>query len=215
MRAQRLHLLVDRALQQLGRIPARDAGEAERRQRLLQRRRPRAETCCRAPCPRKPASLASARQVSSGVSPPSSGRSSFDQPMGLAPMRIVMSRSFCIASVVDALRVERVLVGLPRGPHLRALGDFRHRHVPPMPAGVGRGERIGVDDDDASCASALRASRRAASSAATPSTLRAIAPRLAAWAAKSIAGSVSCRVCCRRLLKLSPPVARCRRLMQP
>ena len=40
--------------------------------------------------PSKPASLASARQTSSGVSPPSSGMSSLDQPMGLAPMRIVM-----------------------------------------------------------------------------------------------------------------------------
>ena len=38
---------------------------------------------------------------------------------------------------------------------------------------------------------------------------------LLACAAKSISGRVSCLACCSRLLKLSPPVARCSRLMQP
>ena len=41
--------------------------------------------------PTTPASLASARQVSSGVSPPISCRSSFVQPIGLAPMRMLMA----------------------------------------------------------------------------------------------------------------------------
>src|SRR5271163_1258841 len=94
--------------------------------------------------PSKPASLASARQVSSDVSPPISFRSSLDQPIGLAPSRIV------IASISHALGRQRFLVFASRlidfGPR-RGRG---HRDVPPGAARVRRIYRIGVEDDDSS-----------------------------------------------------------------
>ena len=91
---------------------------------------------------------------------------------------------------------------------------FRHRDVPPMPAGIGRRHGIGVDDDDGRAVGLAgflervferRRCRR-------PSRRRAETRRMGA---KSIVGSVTCLACARRLLKLSPPVARCSRLMQP
>src|ERR1700733_5432712 len=91
--------------------------------------------------PSKPASLASARQVSSGVSPPISFKSSLDQPIGLAPSRIV------IASISHALGRQRFLVFVSG---LDDLGPGRsrgHRDVPPGAAGVGRIDRIGVEHD--------------------------------------------------------------------
>ena len=59
------------------------------------------------------------------------------------------------------------------------------------------------------------AAATARSSSAIEATFSAIAPRLAACAAKSISGSVSWRASFSRLLKLAPPVAICSRLMQP
>src|SRR3954451_25147761 len=46
---------------------------------------------CPSSMPSKPASLASARQTSSGVAPPSERKSSFDHPIGFAPMRTLIS----------------------------------------------------------------------------------------------------------------------------
>src|SRR5215213_6263207 len=111
--------------------------------------------------PSKPASLASARHVSSGVSPPSSRRSSFDQPMGFAPIRII--RAFSSVScfvggrrrspppreLVDALQGQRLFVLAPRRLDFVPRRNLRYGHVPPMPARIGRCEGIGVDDDDA------------------------------------------------------------------
>src|SRR5271167_443861 len=91
--------------------------------------------------PATPASLASARQVSSGVSPPISCRSSLLQPMGLAPMRMLMS-------VSNALAFQRSFVVPASGADFRAGRDCRHGYVPPEAAGVGRADGIGVDDDD-------------------------------------------------------------------
>src|SRR5208282_3279268 len=91
--------------------------------------------------PWTPASFASARHVSSGVSPPISCKSSLVQPIGLAPMRMLMS-------VSNALQLQRVLVAAARGADLRPLGNRRHGDIPPEAAGVGRPQWIGVDDDD-------------------------------------------------------------------
>ena len=120
------------------------------------------------------------------------------------------------SSVTHALQRERILVALARRVHLRARRDFRHRDVPPVAAGIGGRQRIGVDDDRRSCGRpcARSSARFQARRGRRPS--RAIAPRLAAWAAKSIVGQRHVAACAAsRLLKLSPPVARCRRLMQP
>src|SRR5271170_4784871 len=86
------------------------------------------------------ASLASSRHFSSGVSPPISCRSSLVQPIGLAPMRMVIS-------VSNPLQLLRVLVSAPRGADLLPLGDRRYGDVPPEAAGVGRADRVGVNDD--------------------------------------------------------------------
>src|SRR5271165_1618899 len=90
--------------------------------------------------PSIPASLASSRQVSSGVSPPISCRSSLVQPIGLAPMRMAIS-------VSDPLQLLCVLVSAPRGADLRPPRHRRHGDVPPEAAGVGRSHRIGFDDN--------------------------------------------------------------------
>src|SRR5271170_6539914 len=73
--------------------------------------------------PSKPASLASARQVSSGVSPPISCKSSLDQPIGLAPRRIAISIPYALVG-------QRRLVGLARGDDALALRDRRHGDIP-------------------------------------------------------------------------------------
>ena len=141
--------------------------------------------------PSKPASRASARQVSSGVSPPS-----------LAHDRRSTSRSgwrrcgsACQSSfdqsICAALRARVDIIRARAASHLGALGDLGHRHVPPMAAGIGRGQRIGVDHDDARCGRAARALVSAASSSAMPCDLARDRAQAAAWAAKSISGSVS------------------------
>ena len=89
--------------------------------------------------PAKPISAASARMVSTGVSPPSSGMSSLAQAIGLTPKRMVMR--------LRAAFLELLLVGRPRRRHLGALGHLRHRDVPPGAAGLGASGRVGVDDD--------------------------------------------------------------------
>src|SRR6201999_1199627 len=69
--------------------------------------------------PTTPASFACARQVSSGVSPPTAWRSSLVQPIGLAPMRMLIS-------VSNPLQRLRLLVSTARGVDLPALRDLRH-----------------------------------------------------------------------------------------
>src|SRR5271155_5039422 len=94
--------------------------------------------------PAKPASLASARQVSSGVPPPISSRSSLDQPIGLAPSRIVM------VSISYALGPQRFLVFASGLDDLGPRRSRGHRDVPPGAARVRRIDRIGVEDDGSS-----------------------------------------------------------------
>src|SRR4051812_21499088 len=92
--------------------------------------------------PVKPASRASARQVSSGVSPPSSGMSSLLQAIGLVPIRTVPIGPLPLPR---RLRGPRLLVALARLTPLRPLRDLGHRHVPPGAARLGRRHRVGVD----------------------------------------------------------------------
>src|SRR5215510_2226143 len=74
--------------------------------------------------PLKPAARLSVRQVSSGVSPPSCGRSSLDQAMGAMPRRTGMSDS-------DALLLLALGV-IGRGlAHALARIDLGHADVPP------------------------------------------------------------------------------------
>ena len=65
----------------------------------------------------------------------------------------------------------------------------------------------------------VRSLALAASSAASRSpiddALTAIAPMLSACLRKSMSGCATMAQSCQRLLKLAPPVAICRRLMQP
>src|SRR5262245_54165974 len=75
--------------------------------------------------PLKPAARLSFRQVSSGVSPPSCGRSSLDQAMGAMPRRTGMG------SDSDALLLLALGV-IGRGlAHAFARVDLRDAHVPP------------------------------------------------------------------------------------
>ena len=157
------------------------------------------------------------RQVSSGISPPSSRMSSLDQPMGLAPIRIVIvERSFASAQVLSRSLLPRVHPHSACAPpsHLCAVrhsGTATSHQCPPASV---EPQRIGVDDETV-VRSALRARSSAASRSAMPSTFSAIAPRLRACAAKvDRRQSLMPRVA-RRLLKHAPPVALCRRLMQP
>src|SRR3954468_20953921 len=92
--------------------------------------------------PLNPASAASRRQVSSGVSPPSSGMSSLLQAIGLVPIRTVPIGPL---PLTRRLRGPRLLVALARLAHLRPLRDLGHRHVPPGAARLGRRHRVGID----------------------------------------------------------------------
>ena len=153
--------------------------------------------------------------------PPISSMSSLDQPMGLAPMRIMCGlrwQATCAPrcrSVADLLKSERFFVGCACVVHLVPLAHLGHRHVPPVAAGLRGLERIGVDDDDGGAVVGLCAPRERFRVRRSENTFRAMAPREAACAAKSIAGRVSWRASFKRLLKLAPPVAICSRLMQP
>src|SRR3546814_20206661 len=94
--------------------------------------------------PQNPAARASDRQVSSGMWPPSSRRSSFDQPMGLAPMRTVMpcvDPSLSRRLVRRALLAAGLLVVAAQLAPRRALRDLRHRDIPPVAAGGGGEDR--------------------------------------------------------------------------
>src|SRR5690349_9818702 len=86
----------------------------------------------------------SASAVESGVFPPSEGRSSLLQPIGLMPIftsrRSVMA--FPAGPLPFPLRVLVVATGLA---HALACGDFRHRHVPPAAALFGSAAVIGPD----------------------------------------------------------------------
>src|SRR5262245_13024195 len=90
--------------------------------------------------PLKPAARLSVRQVSSGVSPPSCGRSSLDQAMGAMPRRTGMSDS-------DALLLLALGV-IGRGlAHALARIDLGHADVPPRVARSPlRGAHLDLDD---------------------------------------------------------------------
>src|ERR1700722_5146626 len=90
--------------------------------------------------PTTPASFAWARQVSSGVSPPTSCKSSLVQPIGLAPMRMLIS-------VSNPLQRLGLLIAAARGVDFLPLGNLRHGDVPPEAARVRRSHRVGVDDN--------------------------------------------------------------------
>src|SRR3984893_18413175 len=81
--------------------------------------------------PTTPTRFASARQVSSGVSPPISCKSAFVQPIGVGPRRMLISAS-------ALLQPRGLLVAAPRRVDLLPLGDRRHGDVPPKAASVGR-----------------------------------------------------------------------------
>src|SRR4029453_16040249 len=78
--------------------------------------------------PLKPAARLSARQVSSGVSPPSCGRSSLDQAMGAMPKRI----SIKIAPP-PFLALALGMIGRPLA-HALALAHRGHADIPPRVA---------------------------------------------------------------------------------
>ncbi len=132
--------------------------------------------------PTTPAFLASARQVSSGVSPPISCRSSLLQPIGLAPMRMLMS-------VSNALAFQRLLVIPAGGPDFRPVRHGRDGDVPPEAARVGRSRSDRCRSRSPGSSSPARAALNAASSSAIEATLTASAPIERAWAAKSTSGS--------------------------
>src|SRR5580700_2184416 len=93
--------------------------------------------------PLKPAARLSFRQVSSGVSPPSSGRSSLDQAIGATPRFIVMGVLSWLHS--GALLLPLVLGVLGRRfAHARPRADLGNPDVPP---GVARRPLGGADLD--------------------------------------------------------------------
>ena len=129
-----LHLGSGVAPQQLGRIPAGDAGQAERLQRRLQRRRLARKL------------VAELHALEAGLAWPPRGRSRAASRRRARAGRRSTSRSDwrrCVPplpSVSQSLLLQR---GLPRrlaraASHLRALRHLRHRHVPPVAAGIGR-----------------------------------------------------------------------------
>ncbi len=168
--------------------------------------------------PSKPASLASARHTSSGVSPPSSSMSSLDQPMGLAPIRIVMLSFFpCDQSPTRCAR-EGLFVSLARPSF--TCGAHATLPAPPRPTS-GRPHRWRCSGSVSMTMTVVRSRLRALPSG-RPRARRCRRPSSAiAPEACGMGGEVdrraASRVACAasRLLKLSPPVARCRRLMQP
>ena len=84
-----------------------------------------------------------------------------------------------------------------------------------MAAGFRRGARIGVDDDDGRALGGARPAQRLLELGEARRLLGegAEAGRMGAKVDAPAAWRGACRSS--RLLKLSPPVARCRRLMQP
>ena len=147
-------LVLGGAGQELGRMPAGDELEAVAVEHRLQRRRLTRELVAqlhafeaRPPWPRRGRS----RGV---VAPPSERRSSFDQPIGLAPIADHRQST-------RRLRSQRALVRRARASHLGALGDLGHGDVPP----VRRRPRWSASGSvsmtmTSSCAAAARAAER-------------------------------------------------------
>src|SRR3954463_10386461 len=77
--------------------------------------------------------------VASGVSPPSSGRSSLAQEIGLMP--IFTSNAFMSAFLL----LFALFISLACSRHFFAFGDFRDCDFPPPSAFLGRAIRIGLD----------------------------------------------------------------------
>ena len=189
MRPQRCHLGVGVALQQFSRIPAGDAGHAERLQRRLQR----------GGLARKLVAELHADEADL----PGLGEACFQRGVAADLLQVVVGPADRVGAdanghVLKTFLVIQVARRAP--PHLGALRDLRHRDVPPGAAGIGGFGRIGIDHDHRGarvvarpCAARLRVRRFA--------TFSAIAPRLAAWAAKSISGSVSCRAVASRIVE--------------
>ena len=101
--------------------------------------------------------------------------------------------------------------------HFGAIGDFRHRDLPPPAAFLGRASRIGLDADRRRCvggARPLRAPLPARESSSRSRRARRATPR----ARRSRCAARRCGPCTQssnRLLNGAPPHACCSRLMQP
>ena len=122
--------------------------------------------------PTNPTSFASARQVSSGVSPPSSSMSSFDQPIGLAPIRIVIVVALSLVVSRPRAAAREHLRSACAPPSTSSRTDTSgtatsHQCPPASVAGSGS-----VSMTMTVVRSALRASLEPSSSSAMPSTLR-------------------------------------------
>src|SRR3990167_218807 len=94
--------------------------------------------------PEKPACLVSRRQVSRLVSPPSCGRSLFDQAIGATPRR--MGPAVGISDSDPLLRLALLVLGAG-GTHFFPSADFRDAGLPPGVAGRPL-VRLHLDDDD-------------------------------------------------------------------
>src|SRR6476620_2224129 len=109
----------------------------------------------------------SASATSSGVSPPSDGRSSLLHEIGLMPMRTsksaVIARSRACPPVFPSSRtlvIAIALVALTCFAYLRARRDLRHRDIPPPATLFRRSGGIGFDADHVGAVRRARAPQR-------------------------------------------------------
>ena len=102
---------------------------------VLQRRAVARASCGPSPCRRRPPPSPRRGRSRAACRRRSPARSSLVQPIGLAPMRMLIGQSPTRCSFL------RLLVVAARGVDLLPLGDRRHRDVPPEAAGVGRSDR--------------------------------------------------------------------------
>ena len=168
--------------------------------------------------PVKPASRVSRRQVSRGVSPPSSGRSSLLQAIGLVPSLTVMAASRFLVVTGSALGL--IAAGLDIGrvgvTDLGALGHFGNGDIPPCAAGL-------AWSASGRCRSRRHRSVPTGGRAGAPVPVRRCWRPSRRWrpgcghgrrsrSSYRRRGDRRSRI---RLLKLSPPQARWSRLMQP
>src|SRR5690242_126684 len=103
--------------------------------------------------PSYPIERPSESATSSGVSPPSDGRSSLLQEIGSIPMRTFMAASWVLLLHLLLVRGARLL-------HGRAIGHGGHRHFPPPAAGVRGAIGIGLDGDHVRASCRARACER-------------------------------------------------------
>src|SRR5437879_2272686 len=103
--------------------------------------------------------------VDSGVSPPSAGRSSLLQLIGLIP--IFTSNGLAIVLLSTSLpwgSAELLLLGrfvlAPRLAHVSAVGYFGHGHVPPAATLGGGAAMVGVDGNQIGAGSGAGAAQR-------------------------------------------------------